>query len=160
MDSSDLSPPPSGRHTAPDPTPPAEDEARGADERRTLALGGHRTLVVAGQTLTIDNAGAIELVISLTDAGPVVQISAASLRLVTEGDVEFDCANFNVRAGGIRLESDGDLVASVAGDATIQAGGHAQWQGRTARIRATRGDAQLEASDTVRIDGARVELNQ
>lgn len=126
-----------------------------------LALGHGRTLVVDTQSLSITDAdGVLELAIELRADGPLVRVRAAQLRVETDGDIALDCQRFAVEArDGIRLTTDADLSTSVAGDVTCRAGGLAHWEGRDVRVRARRGEAQIEAHDDVRIDGERVLLN-
>ena len=121
---------------------------------RTLALGRERALRI------LDAEGVVELEIDLRATGPVVRVRAAALELQTAGPLSFDCERFELRAReGIRLASDGDLDASIAGDLDLRAAGLAHCEGKAVRIRAKRGEAQLEAHDDVRIEGERVLLN-
>lgn len=126
-----------------------------------LVLGHGRTLVVDEQLLSITDAnGVLELAIELRADGPLVRVRAAQLRVETDGDITLGCQRFAVDArDGIRLTTDGDLSSSVAGDIACRAGGLAHWEGRDVRVRARRGETQIEAHDDVRIDGERVLLN-
>lgn len=108
----------------------------------------------------VDAAGALELVIDLRADGPVVRVRAAALQVEAEGEVSLGCERFELRAReAIRLISDGDFSTSVAGDVECRAGGLAHWEGKAVRVRARRGEAQIEAHDDVRIEGERVLLN-
>ena len=113
------------------------------------------------RVLTIaDPLGAIELEIVLGPNGPLVRVSASALELRTTGSLSLECERFQVDAReGIELRSNGDLVQSVAGDVSTKAGGALSCEGKSLRLRARRGEAQIEAHDDVRIDGERVLLN-
>ncbi len=113
------------------------------------------------QVLTIANAdGTVELEIELRDSGPVVRLCAASLAIETAGALSIDCQRFDVRTSeGINLAAGGDLVASAAGDVEYRASGQSYLEGKGVRIRARRGEAQIEAHDDVRLDGERILLN-
>ncbi len=128
---------------------------------KTLALAHERSMTLTDHRLIIANAdGEMELEILLTGEGPVVRVRAAELAIESSGRVSVDCERFEVHAReAIRLASDGDLEASVAGDATLKAAGHALWEGRSVRVRASRGEAHIDASDDVRVDGGRILLN-
>lgn len=137
-----------------------------SSEQVSLAHG--RTLVLAApagsddaRLLTIADAeGATELKIELRPDGPLVWVRATRLKVQVDGDIELGCQRFAVDArDGIRLTTDGDLSTSIAGDVECRAGGLAHWEGRDVRVRARRGEAQIEAHDDVRIDGERVLLN-
>ncbi len=103
---------------------------------RSLAIGeGERALRIA------DSRGVVELEIELREAGPVVRVRAAALQLETAGELSLDCERFELRAReGIRMVSERDCSASIAGDLDFRAGGHAHWEGRSVRVRAKRGD--------------------
>jgi hypothetical protein len=53
--------------------------------------------------------GEVEVRIVLTDAGPVVRLRAARLEVESAESVDVRCKNFNVRAGEVRVKTDGDI---------------------------------------------------
>jgi hypothetical protein len=129
--------------------------------KEQLALSHGRTLSLDAQLLSIIDAnGVLELAIELRADGPLVRVRATQLRVQTEGEIAVSCQRFAVDASdGIRLTTEGDFTSSVAGDVSCRAGGLAHWEGRDVRVRARRGETQIEAHDDVRIDGERVLLN-
>lgn len=138
------------------------------ESKPSLSLAHGRTLTLSppladsegGVLSIVDAAGALELVIDLRAEGPIVRVRAAALQVETEGEISLGCERFELRAReGVRLVSDGDFSTSVAGDVDCRAGGLAHWEGKAVRIRARRGEAQIEAQDDVRIEGERVLLN-
>lgn len=132
----------------------------------TLPLPHGRTLTLAPassseQVLCIaDPLGAIELEIVLGPTGPLVRVHASALELRTSGTLALACERFTLDAReSIELRSEGDLRQSIAGDVATHAGGALQAEGKSLRLRARRGEAQIEAHDDVRIEGERVLLN-
>jgi hypothetical protein len=133
------------------------------NETTNISLPNGRVLTLVERTRALhisDRDGVVELEIELHEAGPVVRVRASALHVEASGSLSVGCERFELRAReGIQLTSDRDLTASVAGDLDLRAGRHARWEGQSVRVRASRGEAQLEASDDVRIDGERILLN-
>ena len=128
---------------------------------RAPSDGGDRTLEVRDQAVRIfDPDGALELEITISEAGLCVRARANALELEAADRVSLACRRLDVRAtDGLALSTDGDLAASVAGDLELRAAGHARLDGRCARVRARRGAIELDAHDDVRVDGERILLN-
>lgn len=128
-----------------------------------IPLSGGRHLAVTDEQRSLriaDADGVIELEIDLRETGPVVRVRAAALQVETAGNLSFGCERFELRAReGIHMNSEGDLTTSVAGDLDCRAAGQANWEGKAVRIRARRGEAQVEAHDDVRLEGERILLN-
>ena len=133
------------------------------DSTTSISLPGGRSIALTDDKRALriaDQHGVIELEIELSETGPIVRARAAALHVETSGPLSLGCERFELRAReGIRMTSDGDLTASVGGDLDCRAGRHARWEGQSVRVRASRGEAQLEATDDVRIDGERISLN-
>jgi hypothetical protein len=129
----------------------------------SISLPGGRTLTLVENTRALhiaDRNGVIELEIQLCETGPVVRVRASAVHVEASGELTVGCERFELRAReGIHLTSDRDLTASVAGDLDCRAARHAHWEGQSVRVRASRGEAQLEATDDIRIDGERILLN-
>lgn len=90
--------------------------------------------------------------ITLTPEGPMVDITAASLAVRTEGDLRLDAGRLDVRAReGVALHTDGDL--ELRAGATLTTTAFEQ------RMTATHGDVRVFANDDVRIDGELIHLN-
>lgn len=137
-----------------------QDEQLQLPHGRTLVLSPTREHADERVLKIADPEGRVELEIELGPRGPVVRVRAAALQVETEGELSLGCERFELFAReGIRVASDGDFAASVAGDIDYRAGGQAHWEGKAVRLRARRGEAQLEAHDDVRIEGERVLLN-
>ena len=96
--------------------------------------------------------GRICVSIRLTEAGPVVEIAAAELRIASQGELE-------LKARRLSIESAESLSLATAGDLSLRAGGALRTSGFEQSIEATRGDVVIDASDDVKIDGERIRLN-
>jgi hypothetical protein len=133
------------------------------DSSKKISLSDGRSLAIAEDDRSLriaDQDGAIELEIELRETGPVVRVRAAALQVETAGNLSVGCERLELRArAGIKMISDGDLKTSAAGDLDFRAGRHAHWEGKSVRVRANRGEAQLEATDDIRVDGERILLN-
>jgi len=129
----------------------------------TIALPEGRSLAITPQDRALritDPDGLVELEIELRPTGSIVRVRAAALQIATEGELSVDCERFELRAReGVRVSTDGDLRASVTGDLDLRATGHAHYEGKAVRVRATRGEVQLEAHDDVRVEGEQILLN-
>ncbi len=96
--------------------------------------------------------GRMCLAITLTPAGPIVQVQAAALAVITEGDLRLDAGRLDVRTReGMSLHSDGDVVLSTSTKLTTTA--------FEQRILSTHGDIRMQANDDIRIDGEIIHLN-
>ncbi|SIO60655.1 hypothetical protein SAMN05444166_6475 [Singulisphaera sp. GP187] len=103
-------------------------------------LPSGRTLVVrvgaAGEELEVrDRGGALELSISLTEAGPMVRIRAARIALESPETISLQCRRFEV-----------DATEAVQ----LQSGGEVRIQANELRVRTV---------EDVHLDGAMIRLN-
>lgn len=104
--------------------------------------------------------GRVCLKISLTPDGPLVEISAASLSVATDGDVTIDCERFGVNARRDVVVVAGGTIAHDAGaDITTRAEGEIQTEAVAQRHRARLGNVDLIANDDVSLEGERIRLN-
>lgn len=104
--------------------------------------------------------GHVELQVTLTDKGPVLHFKAAEIKLESAGRLSVQCDEYEVVANnGIRHLTDGDLVQTVAGDASLIARGDLVTSARQMHMQSTRGDVRIRANDDVRLNGERVKLN-
>jgi hypothetical protein len=128
----------------------------GADllTREQQLPSGHRVLVdAANGSIRITNAqGLLELSVRCSAQGCHVQLGAGDLQLASPGRIAIDCAALDIQARQrISLRSDGELLAAAAGQAGVTAD--------QLHLRATCGDAILEANDHVRLVGEQIRLN-
>lgn len=104
--------------------------------------------------------GKIFIKITLTPAGPVVELQSASLSVAASGDLKLECQRLDISATeGVAIRSGGDLVQVARGDVRVAAGGVIDSEGHAQHLRARRGDIQVTANDDVALDGERVRLN-
>lgn len=95
-------------------------------EPPAMALPSGRQLAVVvgegGEELRVHGPdGAIEVTITLTDAGPVVRLSAARLELSAAETVAIQCADFQVEArSGIQLACAEDLRLQSRKDVFVE----------------------------------------
>ena len=96
--------------------------------------------------------GATSLTIRLTAAGPVVELTGASLTLKVDGDLALAAR---------RLMLHGAEEVSISSDADFRmvAGGSLVTQGRRQEVTATHGDVKVYANDDVKMDGERIRMN-
>jgi len=100
----------------------------------------------------IDAQGTTSLIIRLTSAGPVVEISGGSMALKVDGDLAIAARRLHLHG------SEGVAISSDA-DARIVAGQNLVTQGRRQEVTATHGDVRVFANDDVKIDGERIRMN-
>ncbi|HET8936280.1 MAG TPA: hypothetical protein VFN67_22710 [Polyangiales bacterium] len=115
---------------------------------------GHRVQVdAANGCVVITNVeGLLELRVRCTAQGCVVQLGAGDLQLSSSGRIAIDCAALDVRTqNSISLRTQGELLATAEGQASLTAD--------QLHMRASHGDAVLEANDHVRLVGEQIRLN-
>ncbi len=104
--------------------------------------------------------GQVCLTIALGPEGLAVELSAASLRVATTGDLTLDCERLQVNArerielvagAGIALDAGANVTTRADGDILTEADGQMH--------RARLGSVELEANDDVSLLGERVRLN-
>lgn len=104
--------------------------------------------------------GRVCLTISLSAAGPVVELSAAALSVATEGDLTIDCERFQVNARrDMALVAGGSIAQDAGGNVTTRADGDIMTEAVAQQHRARLGNVDLIANDDVSLDGERVRLN-
>jgi hypothetical protein len=147
--------------------PGATEGADIGDGTQVIRLSGNQTLVIdrcsprekldalhPGEECLrlLGSDGATSLTIRLTEAGPVVEITGASLTLKVDGDLAF---------AGRRLLLHGSEAVAISSDADFRmiAGGSLITQGRRQEVTATHGDVKVYANDDVKMDGERIRMN-
>ena len=100
----------------------------------------------------IDAQGTTSLIIRLTSAGPVIEISGGSMALKVDGDLA-------IAARRLFLHGSEGVAISSDADARIVAGQNLVTQGRRQEVTATHGDVRVYANDDVKIDGERIRMN-
>ncbi|MEP7121468.1 MAG: hypothetical protein ABJE95_11180 [Byssovorax sp.] len=120
----------------------AELDATGADVLRIRAHDGQCVLTVR-----------------ITDEGPVLSFSGASLELDARR-LDIACDDLRVRVGGsAALAIGGDVDTRVAGHATHRIEGASRTEAQSLALAAHPGGITLEANDDVALKGERVLLN-
>jgi hypothetical protein len=104
--------------------------------------------------------GTVCLTISLRPGGPAVELSAASLRVATTGDLTLDCERLQVNARErIELLSGADIALDAGANVTTRATGEIATEADGQQHRARLGNIDLAANDDVSLQGERVRLN-
>lgn len=130
---------------------------------RSLSLrsGGHVALIDQGAEERLEiraRDGSCMLAVRLTDAGPVLSLSGASLEISATERIDLSCDSFQLRSREANIKIDGDLQEQVGGEVVRRAEGDARLSARNLRCEAD-GDVSLLANDDVRASGERVLLN-
>ncbi len=136
------------------------------DPRRALARPSDTTVVplASGRRLEVEPTGAGDVIriraaegqcvltVTMTDAGPVLQLSGAAIEIASAGRLDLACEDLRVRAArSASIEVGGDLTERVAGTARREA--------RSIDLEAAPGGVTVKANDDVRVNGERVLLN-
>jgi uncharacterized protein (DUF2345 family) len=96
--------------------------------------------------------GATCVRITLSEAGPIVEVQAAQLAVHTAGKLDLS-------AGSLSLHATEDVEIRAGRNVSIVADAEIETVAFSQRIEATRGDVHLVANDDVRVDGERIRLN-
>lgn len=108
------------KSTSKEAVKPAEEAGEQAIE---LARERRLELTRAGDDQTLEiraPGGEVELRITLTEAGPVLQLDAVKLAISARDSVEVDCGRFEVRAReSVVLESEGDTELTTEGETRV-----------------------------------------
>ena len=97
------------------PADPAPQEVvlRGDRTLRLLDAAGEDVVEVRSAS------GALELRVRLTDAGPVLELDAVSLKLRASETVDVECRTFKVAARGVDIDGKGDVRVNGDGDVRV-----------------------------------------
>jgi hypothetical protein len=138
---------------------------RGASAARTAAHdlpSGRRVEVGLDQeTVRIYGAeGQVELLVSCTPAGCVLQFETANLSLRNAGTIDLRCEELNLETGKrLSFHSHGDISTKAGGGCTTEVAGALTTRADAIHLQAMTGDAVVEANDFVRMKGEQILLN-
>ena len=105
--------------------------------------------------------GTVELQITLTDKGPILQVSAASIEMCAADRIALNCNELDVSVKEqMQLKCDGDLNQTVNGNFESTTKGTARVEARRIGVEATWGDVDIKANDDVYFTGERIYLNK
>lgn len=130
------------------------DIRKSSSEIHLAMENGYEVLVVpkSNQLFVSDPTGGIALQITMTDQGPLLQLSSAILNIEATQKLSLSADEVDIHAvKQLNLRSDGAMSETIAGDksSTAEAYDH------TARL----GDFQVKANDDIKLNGERVKLN-
>lgn len=104
--------------------------------------------------------GKICLSMTLTEAGPVLELQGVSLQIAAEETLRLQCRDLDLDvARDVRLRAGGDLVQQAGGDMRLAAEGELRTEASAQHQQARLGDFEVHANDDVMLDGERVRLN-
>ncbi|WP_437293491.1 hypothetical protein [Sorangium sp. So ce426] len=163
---SPLSPAP-GTAAEPGAAPPALGPGATtlASPARIVPLASGRSLEIAedeaAERVQIRSAeGQLLLSIRLTDEGPVLSISGASLEIAATKALALSCDTLRIQAAqDADIEVGGSLRERVRGSVARDAGRSARISAQEVQVDASPGGVVIQANDDVAITGERVRLN-
>jgi len=105
---------------------PTEPQSNPNVERSAPLETGRRVLIrngSDGQTVEVRGPeGTVEVRIVITAQGPVVQLDAGRLEIMTTEDVDIQCRKFKVHAAsGVEIESEGKMALRAEDDLDLEA---------------------------------------
>jgi hypothetical protein len=149
-----------------------DDDDRRENAGQTTALAPQAVVLPSGRAIEVESgpdadvlrfrapSGECVLTIHLTDAGPVVRVTAAALELSASKRLSLDCEEFHLRASGrAAIDVGGDLQERVGGSVHRATRGDAITEAQHVRVDARPGGIELRANDDVCVTGERVMLN-
>ena len=151
----------------------SDDEEAGATTRALAPLGSATAMILpSGRRLEaeLDGGGAdvvrirardgqCVLTVRITDEGPVLSFSGATLELEARR-LDVACDDLRLRVGGgAVIDIGGDVDARVAGRASQEIQGDLRTAARSMALEARSGGMTLDANDDVALKGERVLLN-
>ncbi|WP_437877335.1 hypothetical protein [Sorangium sp. So ce513] len=160
-------PPPQAAAAALAPAPGAALAApgQGARDARVVSLASGRSIEIAeeGAEERIQiraAAGQLLVSIRLTDEGPVLSLSGASLEIAAAKTLSLSCDTLRIQAAqDAAVEVGGSLHERVRGSVVREAGRSARTTAREVKVEASPGGVEIRANDDVDIVGERVRLN-
>ena len=134
-----------------------------ASQAIELPSGRRVTAEVApeGEQLRIESpTGDVELLVTMTERGPLLRFKAADVQLGATRDIHVDCERFVLRAkDGIEHRTAGDLEEVVGGNRITKVRKLHACVARDVAIDAARGTVKISANDDVQLAAERVRLN-
>lgn len=139
------------------------EKGRPAPSTVEHALPSGRRIEVALDAETVriySAAGQVELLISCTPAGCVLQFETANLSLRNQGKIDLQCEELKVETSKqLSLHSQGHVSTKAQAGYTTEVTGTLQTRADQIELTATTGDAVIAANDFVRVKGEEILLN-
>jgi hypothetical protein len=135
---------------------PASAEVTLASGRRYEMTAGE-----AGDQLTVrSRGGEIVLRIVVTDAGPVLSFSGASIDIAATQRLRLEGEEVLVRASGnVAIEAGGSLRERVGGDHHTSVAGDERLEASGVEVQASTGSVAVRAMGKIALDGETIGLN-
>jgi hypothetical protein len=138
-------------------------QASPASAAVTLASGRRYEMSAGegGDQLTVrSRGGEIVLRIVVTDAGPVLSFSGASIEVAATQRLRLEGQEVSVRASGdVTIEAGGSLRERVGGDHHTSVAGDERLEASGVEVQASAGSVGLRAMKKIALDGEHIGLN-
>ena len=135
-----------------------------APEANVMLASGRRYELTAGteaDRVTIrSRTGEVVLRIEVTDAGPVLSFSGASVELVAARSLRLAADDVSIEAGrDVSVTAGGSLRQRVAGDHHLSVAGDERVEAANVQLQANAGGVSVRAAQTIALDGEHIGLN-
>jgi hypothetical protein len=153
-----------GGEAAPSPAPSLADVDLPASAATVTLASGRRYELAAGadaDRLTVRaRSGEVVLRVEVTDAGPVLSFSGASVELVGARSLRLAAEEVSIEAGkDLSIASGGALRERVAGDHHVRVAGDERVEAANVEVQASAGGAAVRALGRIALDGEHIGLN-
>jgi hypothetical protein len=128
----------------------------------SVPLAANRTLDVAssGASFRLHAPdGTVELSVRVTEAGPVLTFSAASIEIAQTHTFKVDVQRLELRSRDLRLESTGNVEQIVAGNSVTHCGGRHEVQADGVTLISHGDEMRLDSTQDLTLSGERVLIN-
>jgi hypothetical protein len=146
-------------------TPSVLDQIEHAEQAASVLLtSGRRYDLEAGpqtdRLVVRSRSGEVVLRIEVTDAGPILSFSGASLELAATQRLHLAAREVSVEAvGDVSLTAGGSLRETVAGDHHMKVAGDERVEAANVQIQANDGGVGVRAMERIALDGEHIGLN-
>jgi hypothetical protein len=114
----------------------------------------------ADRVIVRSRAGEVVLRIQVTDAGPVLSFTGASVELTATQRLHLAARDVSVEAtGDVSLAAGGSLRETVAGDHHVKVAGDERVEAANVQLQANVGSVGVRAMEGIALDGEHVGLN-
>jgi len=143
---------------------PIDDVAVPMPSAAVVLTSGRRYDIQAGpdadRLVVRSRAGDIVLRIEVTDTGPVLSFSGASLDLEAVRRLSITAQEVSIHASGdVSLNAGGSLRETIAGDHHTRVAGAERVEAATVQVQANEGGVGVRANGRIALDGEHIGLN-
>jgi hypothetical protein len=152
--------------------PDVHEEAPSLLDQIEPAVPGARVVLTSGRHYDLEagpdadrlvvrsRGGDVVLRIEVTDAGPVLSFSGATIDLEATRRLRVSAQEVSIEAtGDVSLRAGGSLRETVAGDHHTKVAGDERIEAATVEVQANEGSVGVRASGRIALDGEHIGLN-